>query len=628
MYIFSGIDSVEDYDTLPEFILSPDAQLGNCEWNYAKDLVGMLDNDTNQIIYGKFRYNGFCNVLDCVVKNGIKTENMTNVNSFIKYRYKNYKTEKDRNIFIDLDGSSEDKLYFKSSLDLNNYVEFINEYNSFISRMIQQGIEKSLNIYKQIRFNADVIESVQNVLDNIPEVVFTSEDLYLAMLHEFGTKNILTDVYLELTKSDHAFIYSAYRQNSQLFNSFQEIWKIVEAVMSAFENTFNFIFQPYTNLVTYLYINEGLIRLYSHIWQAEYDNTAISIDAESYVRECILRNTLSSFDDRALTAISYYLIGTGAETGHYRFVRNRIKQYIENEKQGKPHLSVKFSPKQAKNSHVPNNVEEHEENDQPTLKKIQALIGMHELKNDIFELSSLVNLNRMRTEKGIPTVPVSLHLVFVGNPGTGKTTVARLLAQLYKEMGVLTKGQLVEVDRSGLVAGYVGQTALKTQEKIQEALGGILFIDEAYTLIKDGNDFGQEAVDTILKAMEDNRDDFVVIVAGYPELMANFINSNPGLKSRFNKFFVFEDYNSEELLQIFLSMCDEYSFSLNENALKIVNEKIRLMVEMKNENFANARDIRNLFEKIVMNQAVRINSMNDPSKQDMMLITEEDIQQL
>ena len=246
------------------------------------------------------------------------------------------------------------------------------------------------------------------------------------------------------------------------------------------------------------------------------------------------------------------------------------------------------------------------------MEELNELIGLEDIKKDVKELVSFMKIQKLRAEKGSKSVPVSLHLVFTGNPGTGKTTIARILARLYKEIGV-SKGQLVEVDRSGLVAGYVGQTAVKTQAKIQEALGGILFIDEAYSLAKEGNDYGQEAIDTILKAMEDHRDDFVVIVAGYTDLMETFINSNPGLKSRFNKYIEFKDYTQEELYQIFMLSCKKYGYTLTEDADKALRAIILHKVLYKDENFANAREMRNLFEAVVTNQATRISEQEDVS---------------
>ena len=198
------------------------------------------------------------------------------------------------------------------------------------------------------------------------------------------------------------------------------------------------------------------------------------------------------------------------------------------------------------------------------LNKLNSLIGLAAVKQEVQQIINLIKVQKKGEEFGEKLPPLSLHLVFFGNPGTGKTTVARLLSKIYKCLGVLSSGQLVEVDRGGLVAGYVGQTAIKTQEVIDKAMGGILFIDEAYSLThgKGETDFGQEAVDTILKAMEDHRDDFIVIVAGYPDLMKEFIASNPGLKSRFNQYINFEDYTPDELKQIFLLQCKNQGLSL------------------------------------------------------------------
>ena len=262
--------------------------------------------------------------------------------------------------------------------------------------------------------------------------------------------------------------------------------------------------------------------------------------------------------------------------------------------------------------------EEPAEPETDPMEELEGLIGLTTIKRDVKELADFIRVQKLREKEGLKAVPVSLHLVFTGNPGTGKTTVARILARIYKQIGVLSKGQLVEVDRSGLVAGYVGQTALKTQEQLQKALGGILFIDEAYSLSKDDRDsFGQEAIDTILKAMEDHRDDLVVIVAGYTEPMEKFINSNPGLRSRFNKYIEFPDYSVDELEEIFRLNMKKYDYTADDDTMSQIRAMIALKKLSERENFSNARAVRNLFEEIVTNQARRVASMENCSPEDL-----------
>lgn len=261
------------------------------------------------------------------------------------------------------------------------------------------------------------------------------------------------------------------------------------------------------------------------------------------------------------------------------------------------------------------------------MNELNSLTGLEEVKHDIKNLINLLKVKKLREERGMKQPSTTLHMVFSGNPGTGKTTVARLLAKIYKCLGVLREGQLVEVDRGGLVEGYVGQTATKTRAVIESALGGVLFIDEAYTLTagKDGKDFGQEAVDTLLKMMEDHRDDLVVIVAGYTDLMKEFVESNPGLKSRFNKYIFFKDYTGEQLFDIFTKMCEKQDYVPNEPGKKYVMEYLSKRADSHDENFANAREVRNYIERSIARQASRIVELKDVSDKQLRTLTKSDL---
>ena len=258
------------------------------------------------------------------------------------------------------------------------------------------------------------------------------------------------------------------------------------------------------------------------------------------------------------------------------------------------------------------------------MAELDSYIGLGAVKEEVHNLINMVQVYKLRREHDLPTTDMSLHMVFTGNPGTGKTMMARMMARIYRSLGILSKGQLVEVDRSGLVAGYVGQTALKTQKVIEKAMGGVLFVDEAYALNgKSENDFGQEAIDTLLKAMEDHRDDLVVIVAGYTDLMDKFIHSNPGLESRFNRFLLFEDYSLYELMAIFKMRCGK-GYTLSPEAEPLVRDYIA-EESADGDGFGNARGVRNIFEHILVAQNNRLAKMESVTREDLMTLLPEDV---
>ena len=258
------------------------------------------------------------------------------------------------------------------------------------------------------------------------------------------------------------------------------------------------------------------------------------------------------------------------------------------------------------------------------MAELHSLVGLDGVKDQIAKLMNMHEANNVREKQGLPRIPVGLHLVFTGSPGTGKTTVARIVAQMYQAIGLLPGGQLVEVDRSSLVAGYVGQTALKVQDAINRARGGVLFIDEAYSLSADrGAGFGDEAISTLVKAMEDQRDSLAIIVAGYQEPMQEFISSNQGLKSRFQNTIPFADYKTSELLEIFKVLSSNYKVAITENVNNAVE---KYFDEVKpSGDLGNARYVRNLFEKMYLNLSSRAASDGNIELHELVEFAVEDI---
>lgn len=260
------------------------------------------------------------------------------------------------------------------------------------------------------------------------------------------------------------------------------------------------------------------------------------------------------------------------------------------------------------------------------MQELDDFVGLGNIKEHIKSLVNLIRTNQKREEMGLPVKQLSYHAIFCGSPGTGKTSIARILGRIYQNLGILKKGHVIEVDRSGLVAGYVGQTEEKTSKVLDQAMDGILFIDEAYSLVGGNNDFGRVAIDTILKRMDDCRDRLIVIAAGYTDKMKTFINSNPGLKDRFSWVFEFKDYNGEELYEIFLTFAKKQQYIITDEAAEQLKEHFKSVVELKLEHFGNGRYVRNLFEKVVMQQSNRIGqNLDNVNKEELSAISAEDV---
>ncbi|NLY11162.1 MAG: AAA family ATPase [Firmicutes bacterium] len=267
-----------------------------------------------------------------------------------------------------------------------------------------------------------------------------------------------------------------------------------------------------------------------------------------------------------------------------------------------------------------------EESINDVIAELDSLIGLDSVKALIKEIQAFVQIQQKRSLYNLVSEPVVLHMIFKGNPGTGKTTVARIIGKMFKHMGVLTKGHLLEVERADLVAEYIGQTAQKTRANIKKAMGGILFVDEAYSLARGGEkDFGKEAIDTLVKAMEDHRSDIIVILAGYSQPMEDFLQTNPGLKSRFPIIIDFPNYSTFELFKIAENMLEQRQYKLNKEAKAKLYILIEKLVAVNEENFGNARVVRNIIEKAVRRQAVRLVSKGQITRNDLIEIVADDI---
>lgn len=289
-------------------------------------------------------------------------------------------------------------------------------------------------------------------------------------------------------------------------------------------------------------------------------------------------------------------------------------------------LNQDFDKKKSKNS----NPEEEKDNSKVLhiMDELNSLIGLDEVKKIIHEVMAFVEIRKRRQRESLYTEPLTLHMIFKGNPGTGKTTVARIISRLFREMGILSKGHIIEAERADLVGEYIGHTAQKTREQINKALGGVLFIDEAYSLARGGEkDFGKEAIDVMVKHMEDNRDNFILILAGYKDEMKEFISSNPGLRSRFPIHIDFPDYTLHELLDIADLMLGQRQYQFDPGAREEMKRIISLQIGRGYEHNGNARLVRNVIEKAIRRQAVRLVKKDQVNREDLLTITTNDIEE-
>lgn len=469
-----------------------------------------------------------------------------------------------------------------------------------------------------------------------------------------GNSDLLIIKYLNSSHEDagHQYIISLYQLMSIVCKADGIVTEKESSALSKIMNESNLLTQKFEKeqRAREAYIRRENIEKYNldsaFIEVAEYvvnrnkcdlwdivEDCRISMYRANNIREQLTRLKIISFTPIFSTVSSYKLREIIDEMGKGKYMPELLKSTKEKNNTIETD-SVDLPPIPQDNSLEKSNVDTTNIDEtisknkvtSEALDKLRELIGLSSVKQEIKTLTNFIKIQQKREEQGLKSSSLSYHCVFTGNPGTGKTTVARIVAGIYKDLGVLKKGHLVETDRSGLVAEYVGQTAVKTNKIIDSALDGVLFIDEAYSLVGGGeSDYGKEAIATLLKRMEDDRDRLVVILAGYTKDMKQFLDSNPGLQSRFNRYIEFPDYTADELMQIFELNLKKYDYHFGEGAKAKLQQYLDKAIANKDANFGNGRFVRNLFEKVLQQQANRLASVSNLTTKQLSEITMDDL---
>lgn len=496
---------------------------------------------------------------------------------------------------------------------------------------IQQSVKSGLDFCKKLAEDDELRETFfRQAVNSSSYQSYSPNDFFTTLRFFFG--NDLFDCFGHLGHSIHSggnagkkaminyrkpegqALYATLSTLMETPNDFKSFREEILSINQTSDNPLNSNIRKTTEATLQVYLNSGA-----------------SITADG-VDDFNLVLLLRSFDrEEMIPEIrQVYLDFANAVALSDNEISDDERAWLENLKEKIVCKEIPQQPKEEERDSERNAVQEHEpvfdEQQKSPMRQLNELIGLRQVKSELQSLTRFIEVNQKRKEAGLRVAAISYHCVFAGNPGTGKTTVARILAGIYRQLGILKKGQLIETDRSGLVAEYVGQTAVKTNKMIDRAIGGVLFIDEAYTLAQGGeNDYGREAIATLLKRMEDERDRLVVILAGYTNEIEQFINSNPGLRSRFNRYVHFDDYTEEELFQIFILQAQKYDYHLDDEAKGALRSLLHEKVENRQKDFGNARYVRNLFESVIENQAVRLSSNKETDKESLAIITKADI---